>query len=157
MIQLRHGLCMCAIQRVNGQDKILKYLSAVERGMVVGARSTGLTVSRTATLLGFSRLTVSRVYQEWSTTQKTSSQLDTTVGRKHWSQHGPASLWNTFDTLYSPCPDGLRLFWGHKFCVHLNIRKVFLMFCTLSVYHQEFHWISAIFSLQFKHCIRQRK
>ena len=27
-----------------------------------------------------SRLTVSRVYQEWSTTQRTPSQLDTTVG-----------------------------------------------------------------------------
>jgi hypothetical protein len=35
--QLRHGLCVCAIQRVNGQDK-----SAFERGMVVGARRTGL-------------------------------------------------------------------------------------------------------------------
>ena len=32
---------------------------------------------------------------------------------KHWSQHGPASLWNAFDTLSCPCPDELRLFWGH--------------------------------------------
>ena len=47
---------MCAIQRV-----ILKYLSAFERGMVVGARRTGLSVSRTATLLGFSRSIVSRL------------------------------------------------------------------------------------------------
>ncbi|CDQ83436.1 unnamed protein product [Oncorhynchus mykiss] len=37
-------------------------------------------VSRMATLLGFSRSTVSRVYQEWPTTQRTSSQLDKTVG-----------------------------------------------------------------------------
>ena len=37
MRQLRHGLCGCAIQRVNGQD-----LSAFERGMVVGARRTCL-------------------------------------------------------------------------------------------------------------------
>ena len=53
------------------------YLSAFELDMVVGARHTGLSVSRTAALLGFSHSTVLR---EWSTTQKTSSQLDTTVG-----------------------------------------------------------------------------
>ena len=38
-----------------------KDLSAFEQGMVVGARCTGLSVSRTATLLGFSCSTVSRV------------------------------------------------------------------------------------------------
>ena len=54
---------MCAIQ------------SAFERGMVVG-----LSVSKTATLLGFSCSTVSCVYQECSTTQRTSRQLETTVG-----------------------------------------------------------------------------
>ena len=42
-----------------------KYWSAFERGMVVDARRTGLSVSRTETLLCFSRSTVSRVYQEW--------------------------------------------------------------------------------------------
>ena len=57
-----------------------KDLSAFERGMVVGARRIGLSVSRTATLLGFSHSTVSRVYQEWFITQRTSSQLDTTKG-----------------------------------------------------------------------------
>jgi hypothetical protein len=57
-----------------------KYLSAFERGMVVGARCTGFSVSTTETPLGFSRSTVSSVHQEWSITQKTSSQLDTTVG-----------------------------------------------------------------------------
>jgi predicted alpha/beta hydrolase len=57
-----------------------KYLSAFEWGMVVGARVVSLSVSRTATLLGFSQSTVSHVYQEWSTTQRTCSQLDTTVG-----------------------------------------------------------------------------
>jgi hypothetical protein len=35
--------------------------------------------------------------------------------------------------LGSPCPDELRLFWGQK-KVQLDIGKVFLMFCTLSVY-----------------------
>ena len=59
---------MCDIQRVNGLDT--KYLSAFERGMVVGARCTGLNVSRTATLLGFLCSTVSRVYQEWSTASR---------------------------------------------------------------------------------------
>jgi predicted transcriptional regulator len=38
-----------------------KDLSAFERVMVVGARRIGLSVSRTATLLGFSLSTVSRV------------------------------------------------------------------------------------------------
>jgi hypothetical protein len=33
----------------------------------------------------------------------------------------------------SPCSDKLRLFWGQK-GVQLNIRKMFLMFCTFSVY-----------------------
>jgi hypothetical protein len=36
-------------------------------------------VLRTAMLLGFSCSTVSRVYQEWSSSEKTSSQLDTIV------------------------------------------------------------------------------
>ena len=57
-----------------------KYLSPFEQGIVVGARHTGLSVSRTATLLGFSLSTVSCVYQEWSSTQRTSIKLDTTVG-----------------------------------------------------------------------------
>ena len=76
-----------------------QYLSAFERGMVVGTRRTGLSVSRTATLLVFSRSTVSHVYQEWSTTQRTFSQLDTTVvsiGVKH-----PCG------TLSTPCRGGV--------------------------------------------------
>jgi hypothetical protein len=56
-----------------------KDVSAFERGMVVGCRAHRF-VSRTATLLGFSCSTVSCVYQEWSTTQRTSRQVDTTVG-----------------------------------------------------------------------------
>ena len=42
--------------------------------MVVGARYTGLC-PELKTLLGFSH-----AYQEWSTTQRTSRQLDITVG-----------------------------------------------------------------------------
>ncbi len=44
-------------------------LSDFERGMVVGARRAGLSISKTADLLGFSR-TISRVYREWSEKEK---------------------------------------------------------------------------------------
>ena len=47
--------------------------------MVVGARRTGLCEELQCGWV-FPRATVLRVYQEWSTTQRTSSQLDTTVG-----------------------------------------------------------------------------
>ena len=52
---------------------------------------------------------------------------------KHWSQHGSTSLWNAFNTVSSPWPDKLRLFWWQK-GVQLNIRKVFLMFGILIVH-----------------------
>ncbi len=39
-------------------------LSDFERGMVVGARWTGLSFSKTADLLGFSRTAISRVSSE---------------------------------------------------------------------------------------------
>ena len=67
-------------------------IAVFEWGMVLGDRRTGLGVSRTATLLGFS--TVSFVYQEWSTTQRTSSQLHTTVGsiRVNICQHPCGTL-----------------------------------------------------------------
>ena len=49
-------------------------LSDFERGMIVGARHAGSRISETSTLLGFSRTTLSRVYQEWCDKQKTSVQ-----------------------------------------------------------------------------------
>ena len=70
----------CVCMPFRGWMGKTKDLSAFERGMVVGAMRTGLSMSRTATLLGFSHSTVSCVYQEWYTAQRTSSQLDTTVG-----------------------------------------------------------------------------
>jgi hypothetical protein len=73
--QLRHGLCMCAFQRVNGKNNRLKFLWTGYGSRCQAHRF----VSRTAMLLGFSSSTVSHVYQEWFTTQRTSSQLDTTV------------------------------------------------------------------------------
>ncbi len=42
--------------------------------MVVGVRQTGLSVSETADLLGFSHTTISSVYREWSGKEKISSE-----------------------------------------------------------------------------------
>ncbi len=39
-------------------------LNDFERGMVVGARRAGLSISKTADLLGFSHTTISSVYRE---------------------------------------------------------------------------------------------
>ncbi len=49
-------------------------LSDFERGMVVGARRAGLSISETADLLGFPRTTISTVYREWSEKAKISSE-----------------------------------------------------------------------------------
>ncbi len=49
-------------------------LSDFECGMVVGARRTGLSISKTADLLRFSQTTSSSVYREWSKKEKISSE-----------------------------------------------------------------------------------
>ncbi len=56
-------------------------LSDFERGMVVGARRAGLSISKTADLLGFLRTTISKVYREWSVKEKISSERQL-CGRK---------------------------------------------------------------------------
>ncbi len=45
-------------------------LSDFERGIVVGARRAGLSISKIADLLGFSCKPISRVYREWSEKEK---------------------------------------------------------------------------------------
>ncbi len=45
-----------------------------ERGMVVGVRRAGLSISETADILVFSHTTISRVYREWSKKEKISSE-----------------------------------------------------------------------------------
>ncbi len=56
-------------------------LSDFERGMVVGARRFGLSISKTAELLVFSHTTISRNYREWSEKEKISCERQL-CGRK---------------------------------------------------------------------------
>jgi hypothetical protein len=139
--QLRHGLCT-HIHRVNGQDKDL---SALERGMIIGARRPGLSMLRTTTLQGFSHSTVSGVYQEWSTTRRTSSQLDTTVGSigVSWS----SVPMERFQHLVESMPQQIETVLRSKWRVKLNIRKVFLMFGIFSGHNW---WLMCLIQYTFQ-------
>ncbi len=56
-------------------------LSGFEHRMVVGARQAGLSISKTADLLQFSRTIISRVFREWSEKENISSERQL-CGRK---------------------------------------------------------------------------
>ncbi len=75
-----------------GEDDMLKFkpsirmekkgdLSDFEHGMFVGTRRAGLSISKIADLLGFSRTTISRIYRECSEKEKISSERQL-CGRK---------------------------------------------------------------------------
>lgn len=57
-------------------------LSEFQRGMIVGARRAGCSISEAVTRLGFSKTSVSRVYREWCKKQKTSYSRRGSCGRK---------------------------------------------------------------------------
>ena len=94
--------CVCVPFR--GWMGKTKNVCAFERGMVVGTRRTGLCQE----LLYFSPSTVSCVFQAWSTSQRTFSQLDTTVGSNgvNMGQHPVKASCRVH------APNDLRLFWG---------------------------------------------
>ena len=82
-----------------------KDVSTIVQGMVAGSRCQAHRfVSRTANLLVFPRSILSRVYQEWSTTQRTTSQLDTTVGSIRVNM-----VQRLCRMLLTPCRDELRM------------------------------------------------
>uniref|UniRef100_A0AAR2KBC0 Tc3 transposase DNA binding domain-containing protein n=1 Tax=Pygocentrus nattereri TaxID=42514 RepID=A0AAR2KBC0_PYGNA len=102
-------------------------LSDSERGMVVGARRAGLSISETADLLGFSRTTISRVYRERSEKEKISSErqlcgrkcLVDVRGQRRMGRLAPddrkatvtqINKQNLFNTLLKVCHDELRQF-----------------------------------------------
>lgn len=62
-------------------------LSDFERGMIVGVRRAGCSMSETVSRLGFSKTSVSRVYREWCQEHKTSSQRGS-CGRKRLVDDG---------------------------------------------------------------------
>jgi hypothetical protein len=128
-----HMDCVC--ESFRGSKGETKDLSAFAQGMVVGARRPDLNVSRTVTLLGFSWSTVSRVCQGWSSTKRTSSQFDTTVGSigVNMGQHPRR-------TLSTPCRVHATTNWGcSEKRVQPNNRMVFIMFCTIQYTSCTYH------------------
>jgi hypothetical protein len=102
-------------------------------------------VSRTAMLLDFSCSTVSRVYQEWSTIQRTSRQLDTAVGSigSNMARH-PCGTLSTHCRVHAPMNWGCS--WGQKNTI-LGVLNVLYTHCSyemmvfsqISWYNREAH------------------
>ena len=86
-----------------GKTKASKYLWT---GMVAGARCTGFW-QQVQWCWGFSRSIISSVYQEGSTTQRTSNQLDITVG-----SIGVNTGQHPCGTLLTPCRVHVPTTWG---------------------------------------------
>ena len=63
-----------SVNVINHQNGIKCNLGDFDRGMIVGARGAGLSISVTVDLLRFLHKTVSRVYPEWCEKQRTSSE-----------------------------------------------------------------------------------
>lgn len=66
--------------------------SEFERGMIVGARNAGCSLSQTANLLGCSRTAVSRVHREWCHKQKTSSDRGASGRKRLVDENGEKRL-----------------------------------------------------------------
>ena len=96
--------CVCV--PIRGWMGKRKDLSAFEQGMVVGARHTVWVCQELQRCWVFHN-SFPCVYQEWSPTQRTSSQLDTTVGRigVTVAQH-PCGIFST------PCRVHAQTNWG---------------------------------------------
>ncbi len=75
------GLAEVQTEHQNGRKRDL---SDFEHGMVVGARRAGLSISKTADLLGFSHKTISRVYRELS--EKDDRKATVTQITTHYNQ-----------------------------------------------------------------------
>ncbi|XP_039876012.1 uncharacterized protein LOC120726477 [Simochromis diagramma] len=67
-------------------------LSEFQRGMIVGARNAGCSISQTANLLGCSRTAVSRVHREWCQKQKTSSDRGASGRKRLVDENGEKRL-----------------------------------------------------------------
>jgi hypothetical protein len=92
MRHLKHGRCMCSIQRVNGKHKIFKCLWTGYGSRCQAHRFERVKNCNAAGVFTLnSDLWVSRMVHHPKDIQPTWHNCE-----KHWSQHGPASQLNAF-------------------------------------------------------------